>query len=145
MAIDGAGHETLEAHAAAIAASLSLAPRQVATLVAELRNALGPMALDEGTDTTAQLVRRSFERLHALADALAESVEPERARLYMLPSTREVIAARAWLQAGAPAAAKGPDPRLAVRALLALIEALPGYFPKYCYGTPEHRAEMEGE
>lgn len=59
-----------------------------------------------------------------------------------LPHPRELLDARAWLHAGAPAAALGIDAREAVLVLLQLIEALPALIPLYCYGTPENRAAM---
>jgi hypothetical protein len=60
----------------------------------------------------------------------------------VLPSTRELIDARSWLMAGAPAASKDHDAKAAVRVLFTICEALPEYFEQYCYGTEAYRKEM---
>jgi hypothetical protein len=55
-----------------------------------------------------------------------------------LPTRDDVLRARDWLRAGAPAAptkrAADAGPDRAVAVLLQLIEALPDRIPEYCYG-----------
>lgn len=59
-----------------------------------------------------------------------------------LPGTQDLLAARAWLFAGAPSAHKDIDARHAIHTLIDLIEALPEIIPQYAANTPEYRLEM---
>jgi hypothetical protein len=62
-----------------------------------------------------------------------------------LPKVSDLLEARAWLQAGAPAASRHHDGVRAVTILYELIESLPEHIPMYCYGTEENRAANRAE
>lgn len=61
-----------------------------------------------------------------------------------LPHPSEVVDALWWLKRGAPAfPTRGKmTPRVAIRLLIRLLEALPGYLPVYCHGSPAWRKAM---
>jgi hypothetical protein len=59
-----------------------------------------------------------------------------------LPTPCQLLRARDWLWAGAPAAARDYDAKEAVKTLCVLIDAMPALLPIYCYGTPENRKAL---
>ena len=59
-----------------------------------------------------------------------------------LPTPCQLLKAREWLRAGAPAAARNFDAGEAVQILCRLIAALPAALPVYRYGTSENREAM---
>lgn len=59
-----------------------------------------------------------------------------------LPPPDELLEARDWLLAGAPAASKNHDAKQSVKILLTLINALPAYIELYKFGTPAWREAM---
>jgi uncharacterized protein YqgQ len=59
-----------------------------------------------------------------------------------LPHPEDLLQARYWLFAGAPAASRDHDAKFAVKILINLVEALPAYFDLYCYGKPENTIAM---
>lgn len=68
----------------------------------------------------------------------------------ILPHPRDVLDARSWLDAGAPALHRrtiidNTVPADAIRTLRQLIEVLPSLHPLYCCGTPENNAAMSAE
>ena len=59
-----------------------------------------------------------------------------------LPHPEDLLHARYWLFAGAPAASRDHDAKFAVKVLIQLVEALPEHFDLYCYGKAENTIAM---
>lgn len=61
------------------------------------------------------------------------------------PHPSDVVEARCWLLAGAPAASREHKAPEAVRTLLAVLDALPSLDSRYAFGSEEWKAAMAEE